>query len=46
LQREGLVSNPIEEDEEFIEEQEVEDDIHEEGYQTLEEEQESAHDSI
>jgi hypothetical protein len=35
LQREGLFSNPVEEDEEFIEEQEVEEEIHEEGYQPL-----------
>jgi hypothetical protein len=39
LQREGLFSNPVEEDE-------VEEEIHEEGYQTLEEEKESPHDSI
>jgi hypothetical protein len=46
LQREGLFSNPVEEDEESIDEQEVEEKIHEEGYQPLEEEQESPHDSI
>jgi hypothetical protein len=38
LQREGLCSIPVEEDEESIDEQEVEDNIHEEGYQSLEEE--------
>jgi hypothetical protein len=46
LQREGLCSIPVEEDEESIDEQEVEEKIHEEGYQSLEEEQELPHDSI
>ena len=46
LQREGLSFDLVEEDEESFDEQEVEDKIYEEGYQPLEEEQESPHDSI
>jgi hypothetical protein len=39
LQDEGLFSNPVEENEELIEEQELEEEIHEE-------EQESPHDPV
>jgi hypothetical protein len=46
LQEEGFFSNPIEDDEDFIEEQEPEEEIHEESYQTFEEEQEPPHESI
>jgi hypothetical protein len=46
LQSEGILSIPVEEDEESTNEQEVEEKIHEEGYQSLEEEQELPHDSI
>jgi hypothetical protein len=46
LQREGLCSILVEEDEESIDEQEVEEKIHEEGYQSLKEEKELPHDSI
>jgi hypothetical protein len=46
LQREGLCSCPIEKDEESIDKQEVEEKIHEEGYQSLQDEQELPHDYV
>jgi hypothetical protein len=42
----GYLLDLVEEDEESFDEQEVEEKIHEEGYQSLEEEQELPHDSI
>jgi hypothetical protein len=46
LQKERLFSIPVEEDKESINEQEVEEKIHNEGYQYLKEDYESYHDSI
>jgi hypothetical protein len=46
LQREGLFYDPIEKDGKYSDEQEFEETIHERGYQPLEEEQESPHNSI
>jgi hypothetical protein len=46
LQKEGLCSSLVEEDEESIDKQEVEEKIHEEGYQTIEEEKKLPHDYV
>jgi hypothetical protein len=45
LQREGLCSSPVKEDQESINQQEVEERVLDEGYQSHEEEQEFTHDS-
>jgi hypothetical protein len=46
LQEEGFFSNPIEDNEDLIEEQELEEVIHEESHQAHEVEQELPHESI
>ena len=45
LQREGLRSSPVKEDQESIKQQELEERLPDEGYQSHEEEQEFTHDS-